>query len=66
MAGVAKWLRLRFVVPVFVGSSPIIWPSFIYLVSELLYRWSLSVQGVWCGDGAVPLFVPPGIIYGVV
>lgn len=29
MAGVAKWLRPRFVVPVFVGSSPIICPIFL-------------------------------------
>lgn len=27
-AGVAKWLRRRFVVPVFVGSSPIICPIY--------------------------------------
>ncbi len=26
MAGVAKWLRQRFVVPPFVGSSPIVRP----------------------------------------
>ena len=31
VAGVAKWLRPRIVVPVFVGSSPIIRPIFTLL-----------------------------------
>lgn len=36
MAGVAKWLRPRIVVPVFVGSSPIIRPIFPLVKESVL------------------------------
>ena len=42
-AGVAKWLRRRFVVPVFVGSSPIICPILQKEITTLLWWLSLFV-----------------------
>ena len=35
MAGVAKWLRQRVVVPPFAGSSPVIRPKLKYLQGKL-------------------------------
>ena len=35
MAGVAKWLRQRVVVPPFAGSSPVIRPKLQYLQGKL-------------------------------
>ena len=35
MAGVAKWLRQRGVVPPFAGSSPVIRPIKVYMFTKL-------------------------------
>lgn len=57
MAGVAKWLRHRFVVPVFGGSSPLVCPIFAIQHSKDKAREALFFCFDWSGHD-LPHFLP--------
>lgn len=48
VAGVAKWLRQWFVVPPFVGSSPIVRPQFLFIRIQIVVVNTLLCEHLSC------------------
>ena len=56
MAGVAKWLRQRVVIPPFAGSSPVTRPILNYLLTKLRKNIS-NKKKILCHDTVVQNYV---------